>query len=302
MNRFLYAEANPTTFIDPTGNFVPENDGDQSNPCKYKGDAGCGATATTSTSKVQPPKPKPDPEPEDEGVTTVHATQTELDLMDSSELRQYLESYSSKYHTPSILDFDFMYAKCRYAQLDAALCYDYAHQRDWQDLDGPVMIVIAAGAGVFVASAPELALLLTQAAARLKDQVGQSASPWLLNWIDRGRSIESLLGHNLPQNYPTFDRYVNGVATSIKSIDLSANAYQSMQRLSTTLTSHVDAAANGVLRNWGSAQLAGQPITGRILQVAIPNVSVAQGQVQVMAATVAYGASKGVTVQFVVIP
>jgi RHS repeat-associated protein len=44
MNRFLYAEANPTTLIDPTGHFVPADDGQ----CKYKGDPGCGETANCS--------------------------------------------------------------------------------------------------------------------------------------------------------------------------------------------------------------------------------------------------------------
>jgi len=65
MNRFLYAEANPTTFIDPTGHFVPADDG----LCRYRGDPGCGETANCSTCKVQPPTtPKPKPEDNDDST------------------------------------------------------------------------------------------------------------------------------------------------------------------------------------------------------------------------------------------
>jgi hypothetical protein len=65
MNRFLYAEANPTTLIDPTGHFVPADDGQ----CKYKGDPGCGETANCSTCKVDTPtKPKTKPEDNDDST------------------------------------------------------------------------------------------------------------------------------------------------------------------------------------------------------------------------------------------
>jgi len=71
MNRFLYAEANPTSFIDPTGHYVTESDGDQDNPCRYKGDAGCGETANCSTCKLEPPtKPKPKPGDNDSSDNT----------------------------------------------------------------------------------------------------------------------------------------------------------------------------------------------------------------------------------------
>jgi RHS repeat-associated protein len=54
MHRFLYAEANPATLIDPTGHFVAENDPgstaahDPNGSCRNRGDYGCGRTAANS--------------------------------------------------------------------------------------------------------------------------------------------------------------------------------------------------------------------------------------------------------------
>ena len=54
LNRFLYAAANPTSLIDPTGHFVAESDDAPGMPCKFRGDAGCGSTGPSSSSKVRP--------------------------------------------------------------------------------------------------------------------------------------------------------------------------------------------------------------------------------------------------------
>jgi RHS repeat-associated protein len=65
MNRFLYAEANPATLVDPTGHFVAEYDSgptaahDPNGSCQYRGDWGCGRTAATSRAKVNPAAKKP---------------------------------------------------------------------------------------------------------------------------------------------------------------------------------------------------------------------------------------------------
>jgi len=47
LNRYLYAAANPATLIDPTGHFTMEKD-DPSDPCRNRGDAGCGETAVAN--------------------------------------------------------------------------------------------------------------------------------------------------------------------------------------------------------------------------------------------------------------
>ena len=116
--------------------------------------------------------------------------------------------------------------------------------------------------------------------------------------------IERLLGQNLVQNYPTRDRYVRGVATSIKSIDTRLSSYQSRTGLGGEVMGYADDAANGIMRNWSTNRLQNFPITQRVLQVAIPAAQMSSGQIQGLKDAIAYGAglANPVTVQIVVIP
>ena len=112
-----------------------------------------------------------------------------------------------------------------------------------------------------------------------------------------------MLALNLPPNYPTWDGYANGVATSIKSIDLGAKTYQYAGNLTATLNSYVSAAQNGVLRNWEGAPLQGQQITQRVLQVAVPSMPAAgTAQATVLSAVQQSALNVGVSVQYVVVP
>lgn len=226
--------------------------------------------------------------------------------MAKEQLQQYLQNYVSQFGEPTLLSFDFLYARCRLTDLAPPTCYDYAHQRTWSDWGGPIMIPIAAGGGIIVGSGPELIAALTAAAAAARDRLGPAVqSPWLLSWVERGRQIEDLLERNLPQNYPHFDRYVNGVATSIKSLDLASKAYQGRWFLTDKLASYVDDIAGlRTMINWGTgtAQYGGQPITARILQVALPPAQLSAAQVQALRDAVSYGQSVGVMVQYVIVP
>src|SRR5579875_48135 len=50
--------------------------------------------------------------------------------------------------------------------------------------------------------------------------------------------METKLGANLPPNFPVIDRFANGVATSIKSIDLNSAIYQDTGRLSARINAY----------------------------------------------------------------
>ena len=100
-----------------------------------------------------------------------------------------------------------------------------------------------------------------------------ATSVWLLPPLIRGRVIERALGSNLPYNYPVIDRFVNGVVTSIKSIDLTARTYQNIPALSSTLRGYVDAVGGWQGRSapWGwQPAIPGTLIRSRELLVAIP--------------------------------
>jgi hypothetical protein len=64
--------------------------------------------------------------------------------------------------------------------------------------------------------------------------------PWKLGWAARGRYFEDQLGRTLHPNFPTIDKFSDGIATSIKSVDLNAATYQDTARLTSRLNKYVD--------------------------------------------------------------
>ncbi|MDH2240277.1 hypothetical protein N5K27_28690, partial [Pigmentiphaga sp. GD03639] len=124
---------------------------------------------------------------------------------------------------------------------------------------------------------------------------------WKLSPLQRGQQIEQALGHNLPGNFPTIDRFENGLATSIKSLDLDAAAYQSATTLNRTLTGYVDKVADFQGRTWAGIRIRQQDITGRALDLAIPHRGSAEQQA-IISQTVRYGASRGVAVNVIPFP
>jgi len=65
-------------------------------------------------------------------------------------------------------------------------------------------------------------------------------SVWTLNQVERGLAVEEKLGGNLPKNFPVVDRFTNGVATSIKSVDLAAKTYNKGNGLLNLLKGYVN--------------------------------------------------------------
>jgi len=85
-----------------------------------------------------------------------------------------------------------------------------------------------------------------------------------------------MLGGNLPSNFPVVDKFVNGVATSIKSVDLNSVSYQSASELRALLNGYVNSVANFTGRSWAGAQVgtnATNQILSRTLEIAIPRGS-----------------------------
>lgn len=123
-------------------------------------------------------------------------------------------------------------------------------------------------------------------------------SVWGLKPFQRGVEIEKMLGQNLPSNFPVIDKFENGLATSIKSMDLSAKSYQNIATLDRTLTGYVDSVAAFNGRTWAGVTVNG--VTSRALELAIPGVrSVAQQDALVRA--LQYGRSVGVDVKVITI-
>jgi hypothetical protein len=125
---------------------------------------------------------------------------------------------------------------------------------------------------------------------------------WNLGQVTRGRVIEAALGHNLPANFRIIDRFGDdGVATSIKSLDLRAATYHRPQTLERRLKGFVDQVAGFRGATYAGRTIRAVEITGRALDLVVPHAGTASQQ-QVINAIVRYGRSRGVTVNVIIYP
>ncbi len=139
-------------------------------------------------------------------------------------------------------------------------------------------------------------------------QVVQSAtqamqSVWKLDPLKRGQVVERLLGRSpqLTQNFPVIDRFENGVATSIKSIDLGAKSYQNVGTLISTVKGYINDLAGWQGVRWGGVEIRPSQIAARELVLAISQ-GATQAQLAALQQLQKWASTVGVTVNVTVIP
>ena len=101
---------------------------------------------------------------------------------------------------------------------------------------------------------------------------------WELGWAARGIYISEQRGANLPALFPGVDKWLDGVATSIKSIDLTAATYQDATRLTYRLNDYVNKLIFFDGASFGDYQIEASSINGRVLDLVVPkgNMTAAQ--------------------------
>ena len=129
---------------------------------------------------------------------------------------------------------------------------------------------------------------------RSKQSGSLGTRPW-----PRGEAIEGRLGQNLPQNFPTIDRFENGVATSIKSMDLSGSSYLDPANITRVGQGYIDKVAGFQGRNWAGTNIRPGDVTGRGLDLAVPPGTATPGQQQALQGLIGYGKQRGVNVRIV---
>jgi hypothetical protein len=155
-------------------------------------------------------------------------------------------------------------------QLDAFTRADpgaYAQTRDW-----------ATGAALLAGGVPPIAAGEAAAAE-------QASEAWTYGWARRGQYFDQLLRDgSLPALFRTIDNFTDGIATSIKSIDLNAATYQDAARLTYRLNHYVDDLGDyeGGEMSDISVELSG--ITDRVLNLVVPKGSVTATQLAVIEA------------------
>jgi hypothetical protein len=101
---------------------------------------------------------------------------------------------------------------------------------------------------------------------------------WKLGWAARGVYFNEQLGANLPTTFPVVDSWMNGVVTSIKSIDLTAATYQNAARLTYRLNYYIKQLALFDGADMGDLNIESSAINGRILKLAVPKGSMTAAQ------------------------
>jgi RHS repeat-associated protein len=121
---------------------------------------------------------------------------------------------------------------------------------------------------------------------------------WALDPMTRGRIIHRALGESLPDGFKTIDRFSDGLALSIKSLDLNAKTYQNVLNLKDKLWRYIDSVASFTGAQKSGVRITAEDIRGRALQVVVPP-GATRAQQQVLQEAVEYGRSVGVEVTIV---
>ena len=161
MNRYLYAEANPASFVDPDGHAaLPEGQ-----VCSPGADVCKTTNGTLKTNPTPGAETSSSPSPSNTVITdspggtpATQVTKVQIDLMTPAQLHAYVVSYAN----PHLTDYGYLYAYCRLGGVSESDCVDYAYPKDWNDLDGPLGTLFVApllavtGFGVIAATAKYL--------------------------------------------------------------------------------------------------------------------------------------------------
>lgn len=134
-------------------------------------------------------------------------------------------------------------------------------------------------------------LSLPGAAATIAPRAEKSV--WELGWAARGTRIEEALDANL-REFDVIDDFRDGIATSIKSVDLRTPTYQDTRRLFGRLSRLVDDVANFNGDQVGEVVIEASDITGRTLRVVVPKTTVTPAQRAAIGAAADYAKSRGV--------
>ena len=130
------------------------------------------------------------------------------------------------------------------------------------------------------------------------------SSVWDMGKFARGRTIENMLGANQSwaKNFPTIDKIENGVATSIKSMDLNAKSYQKGNSVFNTLKGYVDKLDNFTSQSWAGVDVVqGESYTSKTLELAVQTGKGTESQWSQIGDAIQYAMDReiNVTIKFI---
>lgn len=125
-------------------------------------------------------------------------------------------------------------------------------------------------------------------------------SPFSFNRFKRGRIGERMMGANMswPSNFPTIDRVIDGVATSIKTYDLDAKTYNQGNKLLSRLKSDINKLDNlSGKTSWGGTVVEeGVDYTGKMFEIGVQTGKGTDAQWSQIQKAIEYALSKDINV------
>ncbi|KFF73830.1 hypothetical protein HX13_17680 [Chryseobacterium sp. P1-3] len=169
---------------------------------------------------------------------------------------------------------------------DEKLRYDVDHEIDMGTLQE---------FGAMVVTGMALGKVGGVAGALLKKAGG---SLWGMAPLERGFVYETILGLKgafKSSNFPVIDAFADGVATSIKTLDLAAKSYAKNNQVFNTLKGYINKLANFKGAEWGGEAVEGSAIKSRVLEVGVPE-GATSSQIEQINKAIKYGKDNGVKV------
>ncbi len=118
---------------------------------------------------------------------------------------------------------------------------------------------------------------------------------WKLGWATRGKRLHEIYGADPEmENFETIDAFPDGVATSIKSVDLRGATYQDTQRLFGRISRLIDDVASFQGGEYDEIRIKPSEITSRMLKLVIPKGDLTAAQEAAIGAANDYANSRGV--------
>lgn len=146
-------------------------------------------------------------------------------------------------------------------------------------------------------------LIVQRASARIWVGEGEAAQAneddiWSLSNFERGTKLRNIFGANLPGNFPVIAGFKGGTANMIKSMDLTADSYQTQSAVKKKVYEYIDELANyqGQEKPWGSNKIVikREEITQRKLTLIIPGNTLSSEINSELSKCIEYANSRGV--------
>lgn len=119
--------------------------------------------------------------------------------------------------------------------------------------------------------------------------------------VKRGQIIDKALGNSLGYNFPVIDKLNGRTITSIKSMDLTANTYQTGRGIYNALVKNIDDLEAFEKRSWRHTTINIDDYDYKQLEVAIPKITISKDQKNGLEQAVKYAKSKNINVKITVV-